>query len=87
MDGLLPFLERAKFPVLAANLDLSREPRLRNAANLKNSTILNVNGHQVGVIGYLTPDTKKLTQPNNVSYIDEVVAIKFVLLLQLLLQL
>lgn len=74
--GLLPFLEKAKFPVLAANLDLRREPRLQNAKNLKNSTILNVGGHKVGVIGYLTPKTKVLTQPNNVSFIDEVTAIK-----------
>lgn len=74
--GLLPFLERAKFPVLAANLDLSREPRLQNAKNLKNSTILVIDGYKVGVIGYLTPTTKYLTQPNNVSFIDEVPAIK-----------
>lgn len=76
MAGLVPFLERATFPVLAANLDLSREPRLRNAPNLRNSTVLTVGGHKVGVIGYLTPTTKEITQPNNVSFIDEVTAIK-----------
>nr|CAD7403331.1 unnamed protein product [Timema cristinae] len=56
-SGLIPFLNNVTCPVLASNLDLSEEPLLA-ATPLANSTILVVNGTRIGVIGYLTPDTK-----------------------------
>jgi 2',3'-cyclic-nucleotide 2'-phosphodiesterase (5'-nucleotidase family) len=34
------------------------------------------NGVKIGVIGYLTPETKILNRPNEVEYIDEIEAIK-----------
>lgn len=76
MDGLVPFLNEAHFPVLAANLDLSKTPEMANTSSLKKSTVFDVNGVKVGVIGYLTPDTKFLASPNSVEYLDEIVAIK-----------
>nr|CAD7424036.1 unnamed protein product [Timema monikensis] len=51
------------------------EPLLA-ATPLANSTILVVNGTRIGVIGYLTPDTKELSKSEKVKYIDEVDAIK-----------
>lgn len=73
--GLVPFLEAAHFPVLIANMDASAEPTLAAAKALKKSTIFNVNGVQVGVIGYLTPETKGLAPDNAVLFTDEVAAI------------
>lgn len=73
--GLIPFIENANFPVLAANLDLSRQPDLR-ATKLQNSTVLLVNGTKVGVIGYLTPDTKFISVTENVIFEDEVVSVR-----------
>jgi 5'-nucleotidase len=35
-------------------------------------------GIKIGVIGYLTPETKKLTIPNDVEFLDEITSIKFV---------
>lgn len=72
----MPFLNEAHFPVLAANLDLSKTPEMANATSLKKSTVFDVNGVKVGVIGYLTPETKLLATPNTVEYLDEIVAIK-----------
>ncbi len=72
----MPFLNEAHFPVLAANLDLSNTPEMANTTALKNSTVFDVNGVKVGVIGYLTPETKTLASQNTVEYIDEIVAIK-----------
>lgn len=76
IDGLVPFLNNAQFPILTANLDLSNQPKLQAAKNLHNSTILDVNGVKIGVIGYLTPETQNLTKAKNILFIDEVEAIK-----------
>ena len=63
------------FPVLAANLDLDNEPILKTDS-LKPSMVIEVDGRKVGIIGYLTPETKEVAIDNNVEFIDEVVAIK-----------
>lgn len=75
VDGLVPFLNAAHFPVLAANLDLSNTPEMQNTTSLKKSSVFDVNGVKVGVIGYLTPETKLLAAPNTVEYVDEIQAI------------
>lgn len=72
----MPFLNAVKFPVLATNLDTRKEPELSDASNFYNSTILEVRGVKIGVIGYLTPETKYLTVPNEVEFLDEVTCIK-----------
>ncbi|KAK2577173.1 hypothetical protein KPH14_003330 [Odynerus spinipes] len=75
VNGLIPFIESANFPILATNLDLSKEPGLK-ATKLANSTILEVNGTKIGVIGYLTPETVVLANTGNVIINDEVPAIR-----------
>ncbi|ALC41076.1 veil, partial [Drosophila busckii] len=74
VEGLIPFLNDVQFPVLACNLDLSKEPELA-ATKLTNSTVLETNGVKIGVIGYLTPETKNLTSVNDVMYNEEIVSI------------
>lgn len=44
---------------------------------LKKSHIFTIKDRKIGVIGYLTPDTKFTAIPNGVEYIDEVIAIKY----------
>ncbi|XP_020284109.1 protein 5NUC-like [Pseudomyrmex gracilis] len=73
--GLIPFIQNATFPIVTANLDLSEQPDLA-ATNLKNSTVLEVNGRKIGVIGYLTPETKILSTTEKVIFKDEVEAIR-----------
>lgn len=75
VKGLIPFIQNATYPILTTNLDLSKQPDLA-ATNLKNSTILIVNGKKIGVIGYLTPDTKILSSTDNVIFKDEVECIR-----------
>lgn len=72
----MPFLNDAHFPVLVSNLDATNEPTLQSAKALKKSTTFNVNGVNVGVIGYLTPETKTLADNNGVILSDEVESIK-----------
>jgi 5'-nucleotidase len=69
------FLKAVDFPVLAANLDLSKEPGLASAKQMIPSMELTVGGRRVGIIGYLTPETKS-NVGNNVTFFDEVFAIK-----------
>lgn len=64
------------FPVLVCNLNLTGEPELEATGKLANSAVLNVSGVPIGVIGYLTPDTKNLSFQNNVEFNEEIVSIK-----------
>ncbi|CAK1555864.1 unnamed protein product [Leptosia nina] len=75
VSGLTPFIENLTSPVLAANLILTKVPELEKEKNLRNSIIFNVSGNSIGVVGYLTPETKTLAVPNDVEYIDEVTAL------------
>lgn len=76
VSGLTPFIENLTCPVLAANLVLDKVPVLKAEPNLVKSIVFDVNGTKVGVIGYLTPDTKFLAIKSDVEYIEEVTAIK-----------
>ncbi|KAL4718668.1 hypothetical protein ACJJTC_000397 [Scirpophaga incertulas] len=76
VQGLTPFIENLTSPVLAANLILTKVPELEKQTNLKKSIIIEVAGRKVGVVGYLTPETKFLAKSNEVEYIDEIDALK-----------
>ncbi|XP_021704325.1 protein 5NUC [Aedes aegypti] len=75
VEGIVPFLNEVEFPVLTANLDLSQTPSMQQAKSLFPSTVFVKDGVKIGVIGYLTPETKQLTATNTVDFIDEIVAI------------
>ena len=76
IPGLTPFIRNLTCPVLAANLILTEEPELQAETNLLKSVVFDINGVQVGVIGYLTPETRVVAIGNNVNYIEEVTAIR-----------
>lgn len=40
------------------------------------SIVFTIDDRQVGVIGYLTPDTKTAAQVNEVEFLDEIEALK-----------
>ncbi len=48
------FAKNAKFPLLAANLDLSSEPLLNDF--VKPFVVLTIGGQKIGIIGGITPD-------------------------------
>lgn len=58
VDDVKLFIQNITIPVVASNLDLTNEPSLLNEPNLMKSKVLTVNGRKIGIIGYLTPDTK-----------------------------
>ncbi|MDD5398764.1 MAG: bifunctional metallophosphatase/5'-nucleotidase [Dehalococcoidia bacterium] len=55
-------VKRARFPVLAANMDVSREPLL---SGISPYVIYDIAGEKVGIIGLITPDTAFLSYPGN----------------------
>lgn len=75
-DGVVQFIKNLSTPVLAANLLLEKVPELAAEHNLYKSIVLNINHTKIGIIGYLTPDTKFLAPKNDVDYEDEIVAIR-----------
>lgn len=55
-ENLARFAKEINFPLLSANLDVSGEPALKNV--IKPFTIINSNGHKIGVIGLTTEETQ-----------------------------
>ncbi|XP_061379079.1 protein 5NUC-like isoform X3 [Danaus plexippus] len=76
VDGVVPFIANLSCPVLAANLILDDVPILEEQSNLHKSVVLTKNGVEIGIIGYLTPDTRFLAPKNDVKYEEEVNAIR-----------
>ncbi|MBN1690624.1 MAG: 5'-nucleotidase C-terminal domain-containing protein [Dehalococcoidia bacterium] len=60
-------VQRARFPVLAANMDVSREPLL---SGIQPYVIYAIEGEKVGIIGLITPDTAFLGYPGkNIAFL------------------
>uniref|UniRef100_T1HRG2 Uncharacterized protein n=2 Tax=Rhodnius prolixus TaxID=13249 RepID=T1HRG2_RHOPR len=76
VSGLVPFLQQIEIPVVTCNLNTSAAPALTIHTALKPWHMLTVDGVKIGVIGYLTPDTKFLASTGNVTFFDEIDSIK-----------
>lgn len=76
VEGLVPFLNGANFPVVVANINNSMDHVLWHTRAFKKSAVFDVKGFKVGVVGYLTPDTKLVAIPNDLEFIPEVDGIK-----------
>ncbi|XP_044272833.1 protein 5NUC-like [Tribolium madens] len=73
VESLAPFVEGAQFPIVAANLDFTEEPSL---LKVKKSVVLDISGRKVGIVGHLTPDTRIMSQPGKVKFLDVVESVK-----------
>ncbi|MGI2031136.1 5'-nucleotidase C-terminal domain-containing protein [Rhizobium panacihumi] len=73
--AILPFLEGAKFPVLGANVKVTPASTLGD--RVKPSTVVEVGGQKIGIIGVVTTDTNEIANPGpNVKIDDDVAAIE-----------
>ena len=66
--NLANFIDGADFAVLSANIDASADPELDGL--IQPYTILDINGQQVGVVGFTTEDTAILSSPGDVVFTD-----------------
>ncbi|GAA5512806.1 trifunctional nucleotide phosphoesterase protein YfkN [Deinococcus carri] len=62
-EALARFAQKARFPLLAANLDVSQEASLKDL--IKPYAVLNVGGQKVGLIGAVTPDLPLISSPGD----------------------
>jgi 5'-nucleotidase len=70
------FIAGASFPVLSANIDVSREPAL-SGSKLAPYTIIPVGGARVAVIGLTTPETPDISSPGpTVSFTNPAAAVR-----------
>jgi 5'-nucleotidase len=70
-DVLATYAEAIGWPLVAANLDLSREPKLRG--KIAKYVVLNVGGEKLGIVGADTPDAPNISSPGpNIEFRDVV---------------
>ncbi|XP_054260442.1 protein 5NUC-like [Macrosteles quadrilineatus] len=75
VKSLSEYIEKVSVPNVCSNLDLSQEPSMQ-VDKLTPSFILTVNNVKIGVIGYLTPDTKLTSDVGKVNILDEIPSIR-----------
>ncbi|PZO77931.1 MAG: multifunctional 2',3'-cyclic-nucleotide 2'-phosphodiesterase/5'-nucleotidase/3'-nucleotidase [Mesorhizobium amorphae] len=74
-ETITPFVEGANFPVLGANVKTTPASRLGN--RILPSTVLDVGGEKIGVVGIVTTDTMEIASPGpNVSITEDVAALR-----------
>lgn len=83
--ALQEFVKGAKFPLLGANVDFSKDPLFDGMqvkdvtakyenGKIYNGVVLNVNGHEIGVFGLTTEETPHISSTNDITfsnYIEE----------------
>lgn len=70
-DALATYAGAIGWPLVAANLDLQREPKLRG--KIAKYVILQVGGQKLGVVGADTPETPNISSPGpNIDFRDVV---------------
>jgi len=74
VDGLEPFLRASNCPIVAANIDVSREPLLSNLVD--GHVVIPVGNRNVGIVGYVTRETPEVSRPGKVTFTDEIEAVK-----------
>ena len=68
-------MQNVTFPVLCANVDGSKVPQF--AAKVNKSTIFDLNGQKIGVIGYVTSETPDVSNPGpDLVFSDEIAAVQ-----------
>jgi len=75
IEGLLPFLKNQTVPVVVSNLDLENVKELQDLVipSLK----VKYDGREIGIVGYLTPETKHISDPGDeIVFLDEIEALK-----------
>lgn len=74
-EVLRGFMDAVDFPVLMSNADVSGEPMLDGVLN--KSTVVNVGGQTIGLIGLTPEDTGELSSPgSNITFSDPIEAVR-----------
>ncbi|HWK64860.1 MAG TPA: 5'-nucleotidase C-terminal domain-containing protein [Rhizobiaceae bacterium] len=71
-DALVPFLEKAQFPVLSANVRPDAQSKVGD--RIKPSIVLDIGGQKIGIVGAVANDTPELAAPGPHIAFEEDVA-------------
>jgi 5'-nucleotidase / UDP-sugar diphosphatase len=72
---LAEYIKNASFPVVSANIDASADPLLKPL--IKPSTILEIAGQKVGIVGVTTPSTPITSSPGDtVKFLDPLTSVQ-----------
>ena len=55
IDGLLPFVQNVSYPIICANCEFEKYPKLKEL--ILPYYVIEVGGRKIGIIGYLTTDS------------------------------
>ncbi|XP_019621174.1 PREDICTED: 5'-nucleotidase-like [Branchiostoma belcheri] len=72
--GIVLFLLNVTFPVLACNIDASREPTMQGL--ILPSVVLDIGEEKVGIVGYITKNTPVFSPTGNLVFLDEVESVQ-----------
>lgn len=78
VEGLVPFLNNVSYPITMTNLNIKDDHPLWKTRTLHKSVVLKVDGFDIGVIGYLLPETISMSHTDDVTFYPEIEAIKYV---------
>ena len=71
--GIIPFIRNVTFPVISANINASQEPKMEPL--LAPSTVLDVGGEKVGIIGYTTKSTPVLSYTGMFTVVKSIISV------------
>ncbi|XP_037916090.1 apyrase-like [Hermetia illucens] len=69
VEGVVPFLETIKSPMIVANIDDSEEPTMQGKYN--KSVIIDKYGRKIGVIGVILQTTYQIANTGKLKFLDE----------------
>nr|CAD7424035.1 unnamed protein product [Timema monikensis] len=70
LEGIIPFMEQANFPIVVANIDDSEEPDFQGLYN--KSIVIEREGRKIGIVGYLLNSTHTIASTENLRFLGEV---------------
>lgn len=74
IDGVVPFMETLRTPIVLANVDDTLEPSFRH--KYRRSVVVERDGRQIGIIGVVVRNVDRLANTGRLRFIDETVAIR-----------
>lgn len=74
IDGVVPFIETLRSPVVLTNVDDTFEPSFQNKC--QRSLIIERDGRTIGIIGIILKDVDRLADTGNLKFLDEIIAIQ-----------
>nr|B3A0N5.1 RecName: Full=Apyrase; AltName: Full=ATP-diphosphatase; Short=ADPase; AltName: Full=ATP-diphosphohydrolase; AltName: Full=Adenosine diphosphatase; AltName: Allergen=Tab y 1; Flags: Precursor [Tabanus yao]ADX78255.1 Tab y 3 allergen [Tabanus yao] len=74
IEGIVPFLEVIKTPIVVANIDDSLEPTFKG--KYTKSVVLERGGRKIGIVGVIAQNTDNISSPGKLRFLDEIQSVK-----------